>query len=146
MILGIVGCEAAKFTVETEILARLVIRRAIGLTMATFPGIRVVSGACHLGGIDIWAIEEAKDFGVETQEFPPAMQSWTNGYRLRNIQIAQQSDKVICITVKVLPAGYAGMRFERCYHCNTLDHVKSGGCWTVKYARTIGKAGEVIAV
>ncbi len=142
MTLGIVGCEAAKFTPETEAFARNRIRKFL----TEYNPTRVVSGACHLGGVDVWAIEEAKKRGFETQEFPPAIRNWANGYKLRNIQIAQHSDKVTCITVKTLPEGYTGMRFSHCYHCHTDTHVKSGGCWTVKYAREIGKAGEVIVV
>jgi hypothetical protein len=38
------------------------------------------------------------------------------------------------------------MKFDLCYHCGTKDHVKSGGCWTVKYARKLGKQGKVIII
>jgi hypothetical protein len=31
------------------------------------------------------------------------------------------------------------MVFKKCYHCNTVDHVKSGGCWTGHQAKKIGK-------
>lgn len=140
--LGIVGSEAAKFTSETERKARWVIRWL--LKSGRYH--TVVSGACHLGGIDVWAIEEADKFGVPTVEFPPATRSWSTGYKLRNQEIAQKSDHVVCITVKELPKTYTGMRFEYCYHCNTNAHVKSGGCWTVKYAKSIGKTGEIIVI
>jgi hypothetical protein len=138
--IGIVGSEAAKFTPETEATARRMIRESL------HPGDVVVSGACHLGGIDTWAIEEAKKLGLETKEYPPATREWTNGYRLRNIQIAEDSDWVLCFTVRCLPESYDGMRFRLCYHCGTNAHVKSGGCWTVKYAKTIGKHGVVMVV
>ncbi len=140
MNIGIVGSEAAKFTPETEAAARTAIRDLLR------PDDYVVSGACHLGGIDVWAMEEAHDLGLLTREFPPATHRWENGYKLRNIQIAQCSDRVVCITVRVYPPGYSGMRFPSCYHCRTTDHIKSGGCWTVKYAREIGKPTDVIVV
>jgi hypothetical protein len=38
------------------------------------------------------------------------------------------------------------MTFEMCYHCMSDTHVKSGGCWTVKYAKKIGKEGEVLVI
>lgn len=139
-VIGIVGSEAAKFTPETEQRARRVIRQLIRGAEA------VVSGKCHLGGIDTWAIEEAAKMGLSTIEKPALTYSWTAGYKPRNIQIAQASDKVVCITVSEWPANYTGMRFRYCYHCNTSEHVKSGGCWTVKYARGIGKLGEVIVL
>ena len=142
VIVGIVGSEAAKFTPETEREARRAIRRVIrGATL-------VVSGACHLGGIDVWAIEEARAAGIPTREYPPATHRWEGGYKQRNLQIAEHSDKVVCITVKELPPGYVGMRFPLCYHCGTPPdhHVKSGGCWTMKQARRAGKETELVII
>lgn len=140
--IGIVGSEAAKFTSETEEKARKVIRKLLLSRKYDF----VVSGKCPLGGIDVWAIEEAKLMGIATHEFPPKVNSWQNGYMPRNIKIAAESDHVACITLKDLPPHYTGMRFKLCYHCGTSSHVKSGGCWTVKYAKKIGKTGEIIVL
>lgn len=137
---GIVGSEAAKFTLETERIARRIIRREIAGAEL------VVSGKCHLGGIDIWAIQEAEKMGISTVEKPALSRNWSTGYKPRNIQIAENSDIVICIAVRKLPSSFKGMQFPLCYHCGTTDHVKSGGCWTVKYARSIGKMGKVIVV
>ena len=138
--IGIVGSEGAKFTPETEKKAREIIRKAIhGYD-------KVVSGACHLGGIDVWAVEEAQNMGIPTEEFPPKRLSWEGGYKERNLAIASASNKVVCITLKQLPEHYKGMRFELCYHCGTSDHVKSGGCWTVKRAIEMGKQGEIIVI
>ena len=143
MVLGIVGSEGKKFTPETEAAARARIRSLIAEHGVT----KVVSGACHLGGIDVWAIEEAKKLGLETQEFPPKIRHWEGGYKQRNIQIAEASDAVVCLTLKTLPPKYSGMTFTMCYHCGTKEHVKSGGCWTTKYARKLGKKGwtEIIS-
>lgn len=137
--IGIVGSEAAKFTPETEAQARAMIRQLLQ------PGDVVVSGGCHLGGIDIWAAEEGRLLGLEVVEYLPSVRAWS-GYKARNMRIARNSDRVVCITVKALPINYTGMRFEYCYHCGTTDHVKSGGCWTVKQARKLGKIGEVLVV
>lgn len=78
-------------------------------------------------------------FGVPTREFPPATRQWSTGYRPRNVQIALACDEVVCLAVRELPPGFSGMRFRLCYHCGTADHVKSGGCWTTRYARGLGK-------
>lgn len=141
MRIGIVGSEAAKFTPETEAKAREIIRAML------HPGDIAISGGCHLGGIDKWAVEEAKKLGLEFKEHLPKIRSWEGGYKQRNLEIARDSDIVYCITVKELPPTYNGMRFSKCYHCNTTDHVKSGGCWTVKKAKEMGKVdSEVIVI
>lgn len=137
--LGIVGSEATKFTPTTERQARDAIRGLFTPSVGL-----VVSGACHLGGIDVWAIEEAKRARLPYQEHAPEALEWTTGYKPRNLAIARQCDLVVCITVRELPPGYKGMRFDWCYHCRTGDHVKSGGCWTVKQARLQGKQTRLI--
>jgi hypothetical protein len=140
VVIGIVGHEAAKFTDEKQEEARLAIHSVIALHQAT----KVVSGGCHLGGIDSWAIEEAKKLGLETEEFLPRRRSWTGGFRERNIAIAEAADVVVSIVVKELPDSYRGKRCLYCYHCGTDTHVKSGGCWTVKYARKLPRRTMVV--
>src|SRR6185295_1390178 len=97
MRLGIVGHEAKKFTKETEELARTRIRE---LLVGDGSVSCCVSGGCHLGGIDIWAIEDAKKLGLGHVEFLPRIRKWDGGYKERNIQIAENSDNVICICVR----------------------------------------------
>lgn len=139
MRIGIVGSEASKFTPETQEQARAAIRSLLN------PGDIVVSGKCHLGGIDIWAVEEAKKLGLETVEYPPKYHGWP-AYRERNLRIVEDSDKVVCITLSKLPDAYKGMRFEKCYHCGTDTHVKSGGCWTMKEADARGLPTQLIVI
>ncbi len=144
MILGIVGSEAAKFTESGEREAKRIIWDLVEMLKPE----KVSSGDCHLGGIDVWAEEIADILGVETKIFPPKSRSWTH-YKARNIQIAEFSHTVICLSVDRLPSSYTGMRFPLCYHCVGLeepDHIKSGGCWTTKYARSIGREGRLIVV
>ena len=129
MIIGIVGSEAAKFTAATEAKAREIIRELLSSSDAV-----LCSGHCHLGGVDIFAEEEAKALGRfdPAYIFTPHHLNWTYGYAPRNRKIARNSDIVHCITLQTLPASYVGMTFEGCYHCGELrpPHVKSGGCWT----------------
>lgn len=152
MILGIVGSNAAKFTAETERLARA---RIVLLLSGLGPLDACCSGHCPEGGIDIWMEEEADRLGVSKIIHPPSVLKWEGtkknpGYHQRNMQIAETSTKVVCITVRQLPPEYDGMRFHRCYHhddeATVPDHVKSGGCWTTKYARSIGKETELIII
>lgn len=142
-VVGIVGSEAAKFTPETEKRAREIIR-----SILIRPGITAVSsGHCHLGGIDIWAEEIAKELGVFEDGFfifPPKDLTWSGGYRPRNLQIVGASNEVHCITIRDYPPNYSGMRFNYCYHCgrNGEKHVKSGGCWTALQAKRRGKYAQ----
>ena len=140
MIVGIVGHESAKFTALTEQLARRAIRDIIK------DAEEVVSGGCHLGGIDEWAIEEADALQIPRVIHFPKVRSWEGGYKQRNILIAEHADAVYSIVVAEYPEGYAGMRFPMCYHCGTRDHIKSGGCWTAKHARKLGKPGNVVII
>lgn len=139
---GIVGCAANKFTPATEARARQKIRDILIFSDCD----HVVSGQCHMGGIDVWAIEEAVKLGVPYTEFPPKTRQWSTGYKPRNAQIAVASGKVVSIVVAEYPPGYSEERFEKCYHCNTVKHIKSGGCWTAKFARSLGKPGHTIVV
>jgi hypothetical protein len=142
MIVGIVGSEQAKFTPETEAKARQIIRYLLSRPNVT----GMASGHCHLGGVDIFAEEIADELGIEKFIFPPRSKGWSSGYRPRNIQIAKKCDECYCITLRDLPPGYEGMTFKLCYHCGSSSHVKSGGCWTVKEARRLGKIGKVLVI
>lgn len=135
---GIVGHEAAKFTPETEREARAIIAYIIAEADGQNihePAV-VVSGHCHLGGIDIWAEEMGRARGQEPLIFPPKTLNWA-GFEARNVRIAEASDELHCIVVAEYPPSYTGMRFNYCYHCKTDKHKKSGGCWTAKYFERI---------
>lgn len=140
MRIGIVGAEGAKFTPKGKTKA------IASIFYLLQPGDTVVSGHCHLGGIDIWAEEVAALMNLATDIYPPKSLSWAEGYKPRNMQIAEHSDLVVCIAVDVLPENFEGLRHDCCYHCKTRDHVKSGGCWITKYARKIGKSTDTIIV
>jgi hypothetical protein len=158
--LGIVGGEAAKFTKQTQIRACELIEGLLRAAILLDPEAEVVSGDCHLGGIDQWCMEVAQDLRFPDHRrivFPPRGHAWAF-YKARNIKIAERCSKAICITVKTLPPdfrarapdgrlldGPGGWEFF-CYHCNTDQHIKSGGCWTVKHARKLGKPGDVLVV
>ena len=142
MILGLVGSEEAKFTKQGKIDACNMIRDSI----LRYKPTGVVSGGCHLGGVDIWAIEVAKEMGISTTEFLPEGYSWLY-YKSRNELIAEESDAVVCITVAQLPPGFKEGGWEKyCYHCKTDKHIKSGGCWTMKRAHKLGKATQLFVV
>lgn len=130
MRIGIVGHESAKFTREGEISAKRVIRNLLLPTDSV-----LVSGGCHLGGVDIWAEEEAVFLGRPAVIHKPENLDWLNGYKPRNLKIAEDSDIVYCLVVDTYPPDYDSMRFPYCYHCKTSSHIKSGGCWTARRAK-----------
>lgn len=135
---AIVGAEGRKFTPSTEAKAKDVIRKLLEPADAV-----LVSGHCHLGGIDIWAEEIAEEMGRPMVIFEPKELAWSTGYKPRNEQIAQECDVLYNITVRNYPPDWGSrpgeMRFEACYHCRNTSHVKSGGCWTAKRAQALGK-------
>lgn len=135
MNIGIVGHGEDKFTPTTRKKAIECIEGLISHCDT------VVSGRSPVGGIDIWAEQVAENIGAPTLIFPPKCKAWDTGYKPRNILIAQHSDIVHCIVVTRYPPGYKGMVFQKCYHCfeDRQWHVKSGGCWTAKYALGLGK-------
>lgn len=144
--IGIVGSEGKKFTKLGEKRARELIRQLVE------PFDAVCSGECHLGGIDIWAKEEAIKAGKKFIPCEPGVLTWSDsknrkGFMSRNIDIAAISDQTTCITVDSLPPGFKEGGWEKfCYHCNSKDHIKSGGCWTTKYARKLGKIGNTLVI
>lgn len=155
MRIGIVGAEGAKFTDLGIQRAKQAIDEILTAASCKFDGpdnISVVSGECYLGGIDIWAKEIAtKKWKIGYQGFPSAKLNWAEGYKPRNLQIARNSDKVICIAVDKLPPDFKGMTFKGCYHCakywpEAPPHVKGGGCWTMHQAGKMGKEWELIVV
>lgn len=138
---AIVGAAGDKFTADTEAEARKVIRGILR------PGDVLVSGGCHLGGVDIWAEEEADAMGLDKNIHLPETLRWSTGYRPRNMRIVRDCTEAHCIAAAAYPPDYAAVRYGElngrvhCYHCPhaPVAHVKSGGCWTLKCAMRFGK-------
>jgi hypothetical protein len=138
--IGIVGHGRDKFTEAGEARARAVIRSLL-IGAST-----MVSGHSPVGGVDIWAEEEAETLGVALDLKIPTTLAWDPsdgyGFKARNIAIAESCDEAHVILADTYPPGYRGRRFAACYHCARhrpeLGHVKSGGCWTGNYALKLG--------
>lgn len=153
MKLGFVGNGTDKFTELGEKRARDFISAQIWGYLEDLPGEglnceAMVSGHSPVGGIDIWAEEEATNMGVPLDLKIPEVTQWNPpggyGYKARNLDIARDSDVLCVIVANEYPTDYKGRRFKECYHCksigrNATDHVKSGGCWTGKKALEMGK-------
>jgi|GEM_PF-3269469 len=153
---GIVGAEAAKFTYRGESLARQIIRGILRDALDHDEGVTMVSGGCHLGGIDIWSEQESDiltEMGlhVEKRIHLPRELRWSTGFEPRNRLIVRDSAVVHNITVGRYPNSFVGKHFSSCYHCDrrfretghaNLIHVKSGGCWTAYEAEKLGKIAQ----
>jgi len=136
MRIGIVGNGTDKFTKAGKEKALEIIAELLSPK-----GTVLVSGRSPAGGIDVWAEEIADSMKIEKSIWPPVTKSWSgyHGFKYRNKMIAKDSDIVLVIVVDKYPTEYRGKRFKICYHCKKNDHVKSGACWTAKYAQTLGK-------
>ena len=112
----------------------------------------VVSGHCPRGGVDIWAEEVADELEIKKEIYSAPANQWDDkieithhnfdnasltevrqtlkGFKSRNIQIAEASDVLYCLSPKANSV---------CIHCKTTGHLKNGGCWTLRYAEKLGK-------
>lgn len=136
---GIIGNAADKFGERTRSLAMIEIGRIIGAATLRNGNVAIVSGGCHLGGVDQWAEEAADCLTLEKRIHLPAKRQWEGGYKQRNLLIAEDSDELHIVLATAYPASYAGTRFPRCYRCGTDSHIKSGACWTARVAKRLGK-------
>lgn len=149
--IAIVGAEESKFTppmksYALDLIANILTSHTLSSPYKT---VTLISGHCHLGGVDIWAEEMAELLGIQTRIYAPKTFKWSEGYRKRNLQIANDCDEIHNIVVADYHSNYRGMRFPKCYHCCPRDgsvkdqssessliprHVKSGACWTLNKA------------
>ena len=144
MKIGIIGHGKDKFTSDSEAEAKSIIESIIcdGQAQAGSELLTVVSGHSPVGGVDIWAEDVANEYSVQLDLKVPKQHTWDAkyGYKQRNLDIARDSEELHVILVDKYPIGYNGtLKFNKCYHCNTDAHIKSGACWTAKEAQKLGK-------
>lgn len=110
------------------------IRASLKITQLLNYGDILISGGAD--GIDSLAHKISVELDMKSEIYYPEIHNWL-GYRKRNIIIAESCDKLYCIT--------SNMKSEKCYHCNDW-HERTGGCWTMKYAKGLGKPTELIII
>jgi hypothetical protein len=125
MNIGIVGPEARRWTAYLRHQAQMSIEVIISL----HKGATIVSGGCPYGGVDIWAEQAAQKLKRRTLIFRPTKNAWKY-YKSRNIKIAKSSDILYC----VVPQD----KNHKCRYDGS-PHPTNGGCWTLRYAQSIGK-------
>jgi len=129
MKIAIVGSEEKYWTKDQEERVKEKILRILNI-FCLDPTI-LVSGHCHRGGVDIWAEEIADGLGIEKEIYPAQVKRWSGkgGYRDRNVKIAKACDVLYDIEPR------RGDVFRQ-----------SGGTWTLKYARQLGKEAHVVVI
>lgn len=144
---AIVGSEEKYWTPEQRIKVIREIKHifndeAVSITR-DYRSLVLVSGGCPKGGVDIWAEIVADVLGIEKDIKSPEIDQWNDfnqkasggegwgrpevhkkGYKTRNMEIAEACDVLYCIDAK-------GRR-------------KSGGQWTMKRAKEMGKEVHLI--
>ena len=92
----------------------------------------IVSGVGE--GVDRIAIDVAKLEEFRTVEYPPTSKNWEE-YKKRNLQIAEECDKVYSIAL-ALGTSKGWRKNVQCYHCKNAGkatmHEKTAGCYTGK--------------
>jgi len=96
--------------------------------------ITLISGGAK--GVDTEAEDVAKQLGIKTIIHKPLEYKWENGYKPRNLKIANECDVLYCFPTKV--------KTTPCYHCELKDHEVTGGCWTMKKAKELKKETHVV--
>ena len=150
---GIVGSEGLYWTKCQRDLATLKITEILGEYTTPI----LVSGGCHKGGIDIWAEDVARTLKINKYIFKPQVFQWSSintldgktlqGYKDRNIKIAEKSDIVYSIEPEYIDGitpwknpvafDWASNKFYR----------KSGGMWTMRYTRNVlRKEGKLVII
>jgi hypothetical protein len=99
----------------------------------------IISGGAT--GVDDIAEKIAKRKGIKTKIFHPQVNRWYDagnkiGFKSRNLMIATECDALICIPKRT--------QSKSCYHCHAITHEVTGGCWTAKIAKKLGKNVKIV--
>ena len=90
-------------------------------------------------GIDSIVLEFAEEYDVTMIKALDKTWEGKYGYKQRNIKIAEMADIVYSISTRI--------KETRCYHCDTPNHERTGGCWTKRFAiNKLGKQGKTIVI
>jgi len=125
MKIAIVGSQGRYWTPETRKTAVLKLVEILNMYNKPNVDIVVVSGVCPYEGMDIYAEVVATIFGYELELYPARTKDRI-GYRERNYQIAKACDVLYCFD----PRGRGW----------------SGGKWTMKMAKELGKETHLVEI
>jgi len=110
----------------------------VGLIVDKHPNSEFITGDAE--GVDkVVRVMLSPEFNLTVEK--ANNKRWDNdGFKERNIKIAQEADIVYSIATKKI-------KDKRCYHCDEQNHDRTGGCWTKRYAMDkLHKDGETIII
>ena len=162
--IGIVGTQELKWTQINKDKAKAEILGLLLDFKSRFETV-LVSGHCQKGGVDIWAEEIADKLGIKKEIYPAVVEQWNDeireegsifdeqmfivkriGYKSRNIKIAETCDILYCIVPQTYVDTGPSAESDHCKHCQIFGHPSNGGCWTMKYAKKLGKETHLVVI
>ena len=168
--IAIVGPQEDKWNKEQKEKAKeqiyLILANHNRIAIENKDTVTIISGHCPKGGVDIWVEEIANELHFNIKIYKPEVNQWEDryptehespyipyrmwmGYKSRNIKIAKDCDILYCI----VPYNWDNFNmrppyddYSWCRHCKVWRHPTNGGCWTMNYAKKIGKDTHLIVV
>jgi len=123
--LGIVGSDRRWWKDGDERKVKELIRRIVRYWVRKYGDVMVVTGDCPYGGVDEWTVEVCKELGVKVRVVRSEGWGWKY-WKVRNRRIAELVEALYCIDKK-------GREW-------------SGGRWTMREAKRLGKWVKLIEV
>jgi len=131
---AIVGTSKHLTHAESETASQVIWQKLVKIDAETEMLPIVVTGGAS--GIDELAQNTARAYGANLKIFPPKENTW-DSFRERNKQIAEYCNELLCISTKRVITQF-------CYHHYPAEsHQKTAGCWTLNYAKSLGKKTEL---
>lgn len=113
-VLAVVGSEHWPADSDSEERVKEVIRAVVAIRRPD----KVISGGA--AGVDTWAIQVAKELGIDYEEFRPKNRRWApDGFKARNIVIARTCTRLLAVRSRL--------------------STRYGSGWTADYAERLGK-------
>lgn len=112
------------------------------------------------GGVDTETEIIATKLGAKTEIYPAPAMRWEDkvlfenefhkaiakGYHSRNIQIAEVCDGLYCIVPESYVDTGPSAESDYCRHCKMYGHPTNGGCYTLQYAKKLGKETHLVVI
>ena len=114
------------------------IRQIVALILKDYVPLEttIISGGAK--GVDTIAHEIALPLGFAVKPILPLGIGWKFN-KARNIEIAEECDELICISVPV--------HTQKCYHhVEPQNHEKTAGCWTLKKVKEMKKPQQLVVI
>lgn len=137
--LAIVGTSHLSEVEEMDMRKRIAlgIKNVMESTKQSGQGLEIITG--DAAGVDTLARQVADGLRLRVKAYVARTKSWDGpeGFKARNGYIAKECDGIICLSTKV--------KRTDCYHCDG-GHERTGGCWTLQLAKSLGKHTKLVVI